>query len=319
MLEFYESIEFIKGEVDKNLKKIPIPEKPKYLYGPIHYALRASGKRFRPILVHLVGKSLKVNPDSLMKMSLAVELLHIFTLVHDDIMDNDTMRHGMETIHEKWDASTAILAGDGIYTIAQIILNEISGSGTELSKYFNKVTLEICEGQALDKEFENKNTITENMYMEMIEKKTGVLLGASAALPSIYSNDEVEQIRTFESFGKSLGKGFQIHDDILEITGNQKVMGKSLGSDILEGKQTIMVIKAKSKFPNQWKKMLKNSNQGNLVGNASKFFKENGIIEMSKKIANNFFKSSIDDLKRLQGIKTSELERIVELIQKRTY
>ena len=96
-------------------------------------------------------------------------------------------------------------------------------------------------------------------------------------------------------------------------------MGKSLGSDILEGKQTIMVIKAKSKFPNQWKKMLQNSNQGNLVGNVSKFFKENGIIEMSKKIANNFFKSSIDDLKRLQGIKTSELERIVELIQKRTY
>ena len=115
MDDFGSFIDSIRLNVNRHLKKIPIPDIPRYLYDPIRYSIRDGGKRFRPILTHLSGRANNIDSDALMKLSIAVELLHNFTLVHDDIMDNDTIRHGKETIHEKWDSSTAILAGDGIY------------------------------------------------------------------------------------------------------------------------------------------------------------------------------------------------------------
>ena len=138
MDDFASFIDSIRLNVNRHLKKIPIPDTPRYLYDPIRYSILNGGKRIRPILTHLSGRANNIDSDALMKLSIAVELLHNFTLVHDDIMDNDTIRHGKQTIHEKWDYSTAILAGDGMYTIAQIILNEISSNSILLSKYFNK-------------------------------------------------------------------------------------------------------------------------------------------------------------------------------------
>ena len=254
-----------------------------------------------------------------MKLSIAVELLHNFTLVHDDIMDNDTIRHGKQTIHEKWDSSTAILAGDGIYTIAQIILNEISSNGILLSKYFNKTTLEICEGQALDKEFENDHDIDREMYFDMINKKTGSLLGASAALPIIYNDGSEEQVYVYEQFGRNLGMGFQIHDDLLEITADTETMGKSLGSDIFEGKQTIMVILARESYPDEWGDLLNFSESNELVKNIYNFFKEKSIIQETRSISDAYFEASLNFLKKLDGIYTEELVQLVHLIKKRTF
>ena len=254
-----------------------------------------------------------------MNLSIAVELLHNFTLVHDDIMDNDTIRHGKQTIHEKWDPSTAILAGDGIYTIAQIILNEISSNSILLSKYFNKTTLEICEGQALDKEFENDHDIDRKMYFDMINKKTGSLLGASAALPIIYNNGSEEQIYIYEQFGRNLGMGFQIHDDLLEITADTETMGKSLGSDIFEGKQTIMVILARESYPDEWRDLLNLSENNELIKNIYNFFEAKNIIQETRSISDAYFKASLNFLKKLDGINTEELVQLVHLIKKRTF
>jgi len=319
VLAFKELIEFIRSEVNKGLRKIPIPDTPKYLYDPIRYSIRSNGKRFRPILAHLSGRANNIDPDALMNISLAVELLHNFTLVHDDIMDNDTMRHGKETIHEKWDSSTAILAGDGIYTIAQIILNELPHNLSSVSKYFNSTTLEICEGQALDKEFENDSSITKEMYFNMIDKKTGSLLGASATLPIIYNNGTKELLNIYEQFGRCLGRGFQIHDDLLELTTDSQTMGKSLGSDIFEGKQTIMVILARDNFSNEWEEVLSNSDQFELIANISSFFDKKGIIEETRSISKSYFNSSLDQLNKLDGIIIDELVQLVELIEERTY
>ena len=319
MLEFDTLIEFIRTEVNQNLKKIPIPESPKYLYDPIRYSIHAKGKRFRPIIVHLCGKTNGVDSEVLMKISLAVELLHNFTLVHDDIMDNDILRHGKETIHERWDSSTAILAGDGIYTLAQIILNNLPEKITEISRYFNHTTLEICEGQALDKQFENDVNITEDMYIDMINKKTGALLGASAALPLIYNGATKKIIKTFEQFGRFLGKGFQIHDDLLEITANSHTMGKSLGSDILEGKQTILVIKARNQFPDEWISLLNDTNEFELIKKIKDFFNDSGILEETRLIANKFFNASLELLNELEDVNTKNLAQLVKLIEKRTY
>ena len=316
---FEDLIESIRSKVNHKLENMPLPVYPEYLYDPIRYSIVNKGKRFRAILTHLTGRANKIDSKAVMHISLAVELLHNFTLVHDDIMDDDTVRHGKMTIHEKWDSSTAILTGDGIYTIAQIILAKISKNFKSLSKYFNKTTLEICEGQGLDKQFENDKSITIESYLDMIDKKTGSLIGASSALPIIYQGGSEDLINTYEKFGRSLGKGFQIHDDLLEITTNSHVMGKSLGSDIHNGKQTIMVILARDSFPRQWDELVKNSDRDNIVKNSFTFFDKKGIIREVKSISDSYFESSLDYLKGLENTTTQELNQLVHLIKNRTY
>ena len=275
--------------------------------------------RLRPILTHLVGRAYNTDPNSLMSISLAIELLHNFTLIHDDIMDKDTIRHSQKTIHHKWDTSTAILAGDGIYTIAQLVLNSIDRYDKKINKCFNEVTLDICEGQAMDKEFENLDIVTEDLYLEMIKKKTGSLIAAAAMLPSIYAGDEIENIVLFRSFGECLGKGFQIHDDLLEITSDSKTMGKSLDSDIFEGKQTMMVIKAKQYFKESWDSIVLNSKKSDLKKNIYAFFNEKKIIEETKHLAEYYFKKSRKILKKLNHINADELFMFVDLLENRSF
>ena len=188
-----------------------------------------------------------------------------------------------------------------------------------ISKYFNQTTLEICEGQALDKEFENDQAITEKMYFDMIDKKTGSLLGASSALPIVYNNGDKELINIYEQFGRHLGRGFQIHDDLLEITADSKVMGKSLGSDIFQGKQTIMVILARENFPDEWAELLNNSDSNELFGSISYFFQEKNIIQETRSISESYFSSSLNYLRQLNKINTDELVQLVHLIKERTY
>ena len=318
MSEFEDLISFIRKDINRCIKKIPIPDTPSYLYKPIRYALKGEGKRFRPILTHLVGRAYKIDPNTLMDVSLAIELLHNFTLVHDDIMDKDTIRHGQKTIHSKWDTSTAILAGDGIYTIAQLILNKVVNN-RELIKCFNEVTLDICEGQALDKEFEDSKSITEDLYLEMIKKKTGSLISASAMLPSIINNNAKKINKLYRLFGEYLGKGFQIHDDLLEITSDVETMGKSLDSDIFGGKQTLMVIKARTNFRESWNDLISESKQSNLKKNIFKFMVDKGILEDSQQTAKLYFSKSKLILEQLEDINTNELYKFIEMVEKRTY
>ena len=317
MKTFEDLIGFIRKEVNKGIKNIPIPENPKYLYDPIRYSLKGNGKRFRPILTHLVGRANKIDPDVIMNISLSVELLHNFTLIHDDIMDKDSVRHGKKTIHEKWDKSSAILAGDGVFALSQIILSSVNNN--VMSAYFNKTTLEICEGQALDKEFENNEKITESQYLEMIDKKTGALLSLSAILGPIYCGTDKEVISHYDDFGRNIGRGFQIHDDLLEITSNQDLMGKSLGSDLAEGKQTFMVIKARNLFPKKWKEIIIDSKSVDIVKNCKLFFDEKGIIEKTRIKAESYFESARENLKQIKSIDTGELLKFINLIEERTF
>jgi len=319
MSSFNELISFIRTEVNRDLKRLSIPETPSYLYDPIRYSLRGTGKRFRPILVHLAGRANHADPESLMKIALAVELLHNFTLVHDDIMDNDDMRHGQEAVHAKWDDSTAILAGDGIYAIAQILLSGLPDRANAICRFFNQATLEVCEGQALDKEFENDLSISENQYLEMIEKKTGALLGACAALPAILVGSQEDTIKYFEQFGRALGKGFQIHDDLLEIYADPKLMGKSLGSDIAEGKQTMLVIKARNAFPNAWAEIIAEPDHPNLMDNVRQFFTEKEIEEETKTLAKSYFKEARNALDKIEEMNKGELNEFINLLENRTF
>ena len=247
--EFHKEIGFLKHEINRSLKKILIKDEPKYLYDPIKYSINNSGKRLRPILVFLSGKLFKSNVNDLMKAAIAVELLHIFTLIHDDIMDGDDIRHGKPSLHEKWDISTAILSGDAIFTLAQLAISNLDN---DAHNRLNEISLLVCEGQALDKEFENDNSISMDQYLDMITKKTGSLLGLCSELGAIVSDQELDIRSKLYTFGVNLGLAFQIQDDYLEIFGEQKLMGKSLGSDIHAGKQTAMTILARSMNEKKW-------------------------------------------------------------------
>ena len=176
MSELVNLIDFIRREFNKSLSTFSIPKDPKYLYDPIKYSLKSKGKRFRPIIVHLSGRSFKCDPDDLMKVSLSLELLHNFTLVHDDIMDSDDTRRNMPTVHKKYDVPSAILAGDGIFTISQLILGSIQNNSNHLLQKYNQMVLEICEGQALDKQFEGENSL-----------KLDAVSYTHLTLPTIYS------------------------------------------------------------------------------------------------------------------------------------
>ena len=237
MSELVKLIDFIRKDFNKSMNTFSIPKNPKYLYDPIKYSLRTKGKRFRPIIVHLSGRNFKCDPDDLMKVSLGLELLHNFTLVHDDIMDSDDTRRNMPTVHKKYDIPSAILAGDGIFTISQLILGTIQNNSNCLLQKYNEMVLEICEGQALDKQFEGEDKLKLDDYIEMVKKKTGALLGACLSLPALISNENSEKVNELYDAGKSFGVGFQIHDDIFEIFGEEGVIGKSLGSDISSNKK----------------------------------------------------------------------------------
>ena len=318
MSELINLIDFIRKEFNKSLNTFSIPKDPKYLYDPIKYSLKSKGKRFRPIIVHLSGRNFKCDPDDLMKVSLGLELLHNFTLVHDDIMDSDDTRRNMPTVHKKYDVPSAILAGDGIFTISQLILGTIQNNSNHLLQKYNEMVLEICEGQALDKQFEGEDKLNLDDYIEMVKKKTGALLGACLSLPAIISNENSEKVNELYDAGKSLGVGFQIHDDIFEIFGKESVIGKSLGSDISSNKNTAIAIVAKERNKVDWSN-LTNQFDGKDLYKIRKFLEENNVKTKVENIADNYFLSAFNSLKNIEIDEKNELYGFFKMIQERSY
>ena len=214
------------------------------LFEPIDYINKLQGKRLRPLLVILSGLSLNGDTKSLLYPAVAIELLHNFTLVHDDIMDNDDIRRGEPTVHVKWDLGTAILAGDGLLGLAyRKILSTPNVDQSYIATLFTDALIDICEGQALDKSFETQNNVSENQYLEMINKKTAVLIQLSCQLGAITAGAKKEIQKKFSDFGYNIGMGFQIQDDLLDIIADESKLGKKVGSDLAMNKKTILTTK----------------------------------------------------------------------------
>ena len=237
-------IENHKNKIDQELKTI-YNEGPKLLKEPINHIL-IGGKRLRPILCILTSNSFGGDTKESLTCSISIELLHIFSLVHDDIMDNDRIRHGRNTIHDKWNVPIGILAGDAILSLAFKHLNNLDNN---IKKKFNNALIAICEGQALDIEYESKESITLNEYLSMIDLKTSYMIGLCAELGATIANLKNDQILKMKNFGNLIGRAFQIQDDLFEATLSEKVMGKSLISDLSLNKKTFLMIKAQEAFP----------------------------------------------------------------------
>ena len=216
----------------EEFSKIQSLEGPSYLYDPIKYFIKSPGKRLRPIIVLFLGELFQNNKQDSINGALGVELLHNFTLVHDDIMDEDDLRHNVATIHKKWDNAHAVLSGDGLGALGPIFIGKIKKNTLKILIRYNEVILEICEGQAYDMEFEEKDFVSVNDYLLMSAKKTGSLFELCFEIATLVSENYEDHIKDLKDLGRNLGIIFQIQDDILELTSDNDIMGKGTFSDI---------------------------------------------------------------------------------------
>lgn len=311
---FDEHIQFIQSQTNKALVKIvPKSNLSNYFYDPINFVLKGKGKRLRPVLVHLSGQVYNAHPDDLMKLGIAVELLHNFSLVHDDIMDSDNLRHGQPTVHSKWDIPTAILAGDGLFTLAQLALVGLDG---HIFQRFNEVALDVCEGQGMDKEYENDHSIEMDGYIQMIGKKTACFLGMCSELGSVLGSASKDEAENLYKFGYFLGLAFQIKDDYLEIFSSEESMGKSLGSDIDENKQTILALVARKIDTKGWTKFL---NKQRSFDEYKDYFKTSGVKSEVEKLIKLNVKKALSGLNMIPVKKSIQLENYAKLILNREF
>jgi len=223
---------------------------PRGLYEAGRHLVDSGGKRLRPSMLLLAAEAVGGDAATLAPAAVSIELIHNFTLIHDDIMDNADVRRGRAAVHKLWGVSGAILAGDTLYSKAFQALG-MTPARPELilgaMNVLSRTCTAICEGQWLDIEFEKRQSVSEDEYMEMIEKKTGVLYGASASMGALLAGGSDRVVKGLEEFGRLTGMGFQLQDDVLDLTAPESVLGKRRGGDLVEGKKTLIMIHAMSK------------------------------------------------------------------------
>ena len=303
----------------KELAKLQDMEGPSYLYDPIKYIIKSEGKRLRPFIVQFLGDVFNNDPKDTMKGAMGVELLHNFTLVHDDIMDGDDLRHNVATIHKKWDNAHAVLSGDGLGALGPIFIGKIKKNTLEILIRYNEVILEICEGQAYDMEFESRDA-TVDEYILMSEKKTGSLFELCFEIPCLISDDFLEFKLELKKLGRNLGIIFQMQDDILEMSTSSKNMGKGTNSDIERSKKTILSSMALEQDKDAWNDLqeaIKNRSIQEKKQLLKEYYKNSGIIEKSKEFILNFENKCKDIIKSFPIEVQDNMVLLLNMISKR--
>lgn len=220
---------------------------PEKLYDPMHYIMNLGGKRLRPVLA-LMGAGLYGDPSKAMPQAMAIELFHNFSLIHDDIMDAAPLRRGQDTVHMKWDDNIGILSGDGMLVKAYQYVAQCSQKLLpEVLATFSKTALEVCEGQQMDMDFETMDQVPLDMYINMIQFKTSVLLGCAMKIGALVGGATEEDAEALYEFALLLGTSFQIKDDYLDVYGDPEKFGKQVGGDILSNKKTLLWIEAEKR------------------------------------------------------------------------
>lgn len=231
--------------VNHYLDSLAYDRKPASLYEPIKYVLDLGGKRIRPILMLLSYNLYKDNPQEILSSACALETYHNYTLLHDDLMDEAPLRRGQQTVHMKWNANQAILSGDSMLVLAYERLAKCDTKHLEaVLSLFTETALQIGEGQQYDMEFEMRNDVAVEEYIEMIRLKTSVLLACATKMGAILADATQEDAENLYKFGEQIGLAFQLQDDYLDVYGDAKVFGKKIGGDIVSNKKTYMLITA---------------------------------------------------------------------------
>ena len=243
------SIEQLTDKVNQALDALAYNNKVENLYLPIKYTLDNGGKRIRPVLMMMAYNMYRDDVERILPNALAMEVYHNFTLLHDDVMDKAMMRRGKPCVHVKWDENTAILSGDTMLAMAYQLMTENAAFikealAAEVTAYFNamatfnEAAIGVCEGQQFDMDYESMDDVSEAQYMDMIRLKTSLLLSKSLKIGAQLAQADENDALLLHEFGEKIGLAFQIQDDILDVTGNQEVLGKPVGSDAKNEKAT---------------------------------------------------------------------------------
>ncbi|MCD6237202.1 MAG: polyprenyl synthetase family protein [Thermoplasmata archaeon] len=303
--KFDERIRQINDALNKTLSN----GEPKILYDAARHLPLAGGKRLRPLFVMLSAESVGGKGEDSLPFGLAVEIVHNFTLVHDDIMDKSSLRRGLETVHIKFGEPTAIIAGDLLFAKAFEVLYELKVEPVvfkKLNYVLIKSVEEICDGQQLDMEFEKRKMVSEEEYLSMIEKKTASLFSCATTGGAIIGGGNEKQVDALKRYGKFFGLAFQIWDDYLDLCGKEEEVGKDIGNDLRNGKKTLIVAHALSNADEKEKKIL-SSVLGNKrathedIKRAVEILSNIGSIEYARKKAERYSetaKSVLDDVLR---------------------
>lgn len=231
--------------IDEELGKIGLPNSPEQLYDPLRYFLKLGGKRIRPMLTLLSAELFGSTAANAMPQALCIEVFHNFTLIHDDIMDEAPLRRNQQTVHEKWNRDVAILSGDVLMIKAYQLLGEIEPRLLPAAfELFNRTAIEVCEGQQMDMDFEERSDVSIDEYIEMIRLKTSVLLGCALEIGAIVAEASDKDRAAIYDFGQHIGIAFQIQDDILDLYADPDKFGKQVGGDVIANKKTLLHLTA---------------------------------------------------------------------------
>jgi geranylgeranyl diphosphate synthase type II len=314
--------------VNDYLDELPYNRNPKSLYEPIKYVLSMGGKRVRPTLMLLAYNLYRENPEKILMNAIALETYHNYTLLHDDLMDHADVRRGKPTVHRKWDANTAILSGDSMLVLAYERMAQCDAEHLgDVLNLFTETALEIGEGQQFDMEFETRNDVTEDEYIEMIRLKTSVLLACALKMGAILADASKEDQENLYKFGEQIGLAFQLQDDYLDVYGDPKIFGKAIGGDITSNKKTYMLINAFNHANAEQRAELEkwvsavDFDRNEKVQAITRLYNEIGIDKMAIDKINWYFEQS---KKYLQAVSVSEerkeeLAHYAEKMMKRKY
>lgn len=231
--------------LEEQFADLGLPTRPRALYYPIEYTLQSGGKRLRPLLTLASCTAFKGTAANAVNQAVALEMFHNFTLIHDDVMDRSPKRRNRPTVYCRWGDVQAILSGDTLLTLATArVVREAGDNAMRVLELFNTTAIEVYEGQQFDMAFEKREAVRVKEYLEMIRLKTAVLVAASCAMGAIMGGARPEAVEAMYTYGEKLGMAFQLRDDLLDVYGNTKTFGKTIGTDIINRKKTWLYITA---------------------------------------------------------------------------
>lgn len=315
-------------QVNAFLDALPYERTPKSLYEPIRYVLSMGGKRIRPVLMLLGYNLYKEDTDKILMNAIALETYHNYTLLHDDLMDQADLRRGHETVHKKWNANTAILSGDSMLVLAYERMAQCDSRHlADVLRLFTTTALEIGEGQQYDMEFETRDDVREEEYIEMIRLKTSVLLACALKIGAILADAPAEDADSLYKFGEQIGLAFQLQDDYLDVYGDSKVFGKKIGGDITSNKKTFMLINAFSHANEAQRQELekwvnaKSFDREEKIAAVTRLYNEIGIDKMAQAKIAYYFEQSKKYLDAVQvpAERKEELQKYAQRMMKRKY
>ncbi len=319
-------VEDVRSAFEKSLEALELGLEPVQLYEPARYILASGGKRLRPTLLLLTAQSYGASLEEAMPGALAVETFHNFTLVHDDIMDHALTRRGRDTVHVKWDESTAILAGDYLMALSFDLLTQLQvGDLRSIVSAYHNMVRRLCEGQAYDKAFESQREVSLEEYLIMIEGKTGALIETVFVLGGMIGGADRESLDVLRKLGMHVGRAFQIQDDLLDLVADDQKWGKKVGGDLIEGKKTYLLLKALSSTEGEARTFFqsiieKRGLPENLIPKARAYMEEYGVINASRDAVISHTRSALGCLEIIpDGPSRKALYWLIEQLQMRLH